>query len=333
MTQSKPLEAGSDLSEITARIQKILALGKRGGTEGEAAAAMAKAQELLAKYNLTLSQVENAADPDAKREEAKQKGGIFHYQRNLWDAVAKLNFCMYFTHGSWVLRRDGIRRKWVRHHCIVGRVVNTRSTIGMAQYLEQVIERLCHERLGVRVQELNENRPETVRVYTTQSQFFSSWAVSYREGIADRVVEKVEDRRRLAINKERNAARTANAARASGQSLSTALSIVDVTKSEEAANYDFQFGDGSHAEMMATRARRAALRAAEQARLAQLAKSNPEAYRKEAEERRKAMRRGGWGRSPRERHVGAGYGAGYEAGNKVGIDPQAASTSTARRLR
>ena len=42
---------------VIAKIQKLLALGRRGGTEQEADAAMAKAQELLAKYNLDLAVV------------------------------------------------------------------------------------------------------------------------------------------------------------------------------------------------------------------------------------------------------------------------------------
>lgn len=69
MSTEKGMEA------IVERIQKILALGRRGGTEAEAAAAMAKAQELLAEHNLTLAQVESAQQGTARREELAAAGG------------------------------------------------------------------------------------------------------------------------------------------------------------------------------------------------------------------------------------------------------------------
>jgi Protein of unknown function (DUF2786) len=40
------------MDSIIAKINKLLALGERGGTEAEAIAAMQKVHELLAKHNL-----------------------------------------------------------------------------------------------------------------------------------------------------------------------------------------------------------------------------------------------------------------------------------------
>ena len=54
MSEATPNEA------IIRKIQLLLNLGKRGGTEAEATLAMEKAQELLAKYNLDLAIVEDS---------------------------------------------------------------------------------------------------------------------------------------------------------------------------------------------------------------------------------------------------------------------------------
>jgi hypothetical protein len=51
---------------IQKKIKKLLALGERGGTEAEAQAAMARAHVLLAKHNLTLSEVQaHGSEPEA----------------------------------------------------------------------------------------------------------------------------------------------------------------------------------------------------------------------------------------------------------------------------
>src|ERR1700720_1931730 len=85
-----------DLDAVVARVQKILALGRRGGTEAEAAAAMAKAGEYLARYNLDMARVEGAAAGPQAREKVSQQTGQYLYQRSLWKAVARLNFCLCF---------------------------------------------------------------------------------------------------------------------------------------------------------------------------------------------------------------------------------------------
>lgn len=124
---------------IIERIQKIIALGRRGGTEAEATAAMAKAQKLLAEYNLDMATVERGGKAgDARREQASAAGGMYHYQRELWSSVAELNFCAYFLSGFFKTRRvHGVQREaWISQHAFVGRVINTRATLHMGQYLE-----------------------------------------------------------------------------------------------------------------------------------------------------------------------------------------------------
>jgi hypothetical protein len=307
---------------VVERIQKILALGRRGGTEAEAAAAMAKAQKLLEEHNLTLAQVDQAQQGTARREELAQAGGMYHYQRELWQAVAQLNFCIYFRHGEWIKKRG--RNRWRSKHCFVGRVVNTRSTMAMGTYLEGEIERLCRERLRARVQGWSIDATE-------QSQYFSSWAVAFREGVSDRVIRKLAARRRQRLADE--AERAKKAAEASGFSTSTALTLADVEDREYQANYDHVMGEGAYAKKMADRAAEAAERAAEEKAWAEYAAAHPEEARKKEAEMRK-QRRTSSGRAPKERRIDmGGYRAGLEAGESVSIDPQAEGTRVAGRLR
>lgn len=75
------------------QVEKLLRLAGKNQNENESAAAAAKAQELLLKHNLDMSIVEqNSGASSGKREDIKFAGGLYHYQRELWGAVAKLNF-------------------------------------------------------------------------------------------------------------------------------------------------------------------------------------------------------------------------------------------------
>lgn len=79
------------------RIQKLLALGERGGTEAEATAAMRKVHELLAKHNLSLDDVKESpvAEEDYVRDEAASSPRQ-PWQDWVWTSVAELYFCKHF---------------------------------------------------------------------------------------------------------------------------------------------------------------------------------------------------------------------------------------------
>lgn len=307
--------------EIVERIQKILALGRRGGTEAEATAAMAKAQDLLAKYNLDLATVERGGKAgDARREQASAAGGMYHYQRGLWRAVAELNFCTYFLSGHFKRRRvHGVERDaWISQHAFVGRKVNTAATMAMGGYLEQEIERLCRERLDKRI-----ILPGgAVHRYNVQSQFFSSWAVGFREGAADRVIMKLQDERRRKLRDDEK--RAARAAAAAGSSTATALTLGTLAQQERAGNYDFIHGEGAWAQKMAEQAA-----AAEEERLAEEAwvkfkAEHPEEARKQEEAAAKERRRSWSGGGSRSRKVDrSGYMAGTEVGDNISLHQQA----------
>lgn len=335
------------------KVVKILRLAAKNPNENEAAAAAAKAQELLAQYNLDMTVIEaNSGASSGKREDAKTKGGLYVYQRELWKAVADLNFCMYFN--LYTRDPDKISRRkdrytgmvvkskggWKFEHRLVGRVVNTTATRTMAQYLEQTIERLTREKVN--------NDPK---------EFFTRWAMGFREGLADAIEDKLYERRKHLLaaeeRKEQEARKAAAKAEAAGHSISTTLTLADVAKSEEQANYDFIHGEGAWAKREARRARNdaewekqqqaiAADEAKAEAEYTMWAKANPEEARKSEEAERKkdernARRRTGSWRSARpsareERRDSGAFASGREAGRKVGIDPQTDTKATQGRL-
>lgn len=321
-----------ELEGIVSRIQKLFKLAERGGTEAEAASAAAKAQELLAAYNLDMATVERAGSDSGRRETAKVGGGMYVYERELWRAVAELNFCLHFVTRRRAVRTperrapDGtlIRRErtyWQHCHNVVGRTVNVQATEHMARYLQQTAERLCRE-----------------AIHGDQSQFFSSWAVAYREGVVERVIEKLQKRRADMISEERlkEERLRAEATRAArdGVSTSRAVSLTSVTQSERDANFDHLYGEGWSAQRRAEQARRAEARRQAEEAYTRWAEANPEEARKEAEKARKEAerrsRRGYRWTARDSRRNSGGFYEGYDAGAGVSIDPQVGSGAQRR---
>lgn len=107
-------------NSIIEKIQKCLELAKRGGTEGEATAAMSMVQSLLAKHNLSLAEVESKGQKpeDYVRNEA---GRLQPWQRYVWNGIARLYFCSFFTSGA-----NGI---------VIGKPSNIAIVENMAGYL------------------------------------------------------------------------------------------------------------------------------------------------------------------------------------------------------
>ena len=329
------------------KIEKLMRLAGSNPNEAEATAALEKAQALLVAYNLDMSVVEQASGQSGKRLDEMVSGGMHRYQRNLWRHIAELNFCMYWTQKNRV--RDGSfqakkGRKWTHEHRLVGRTVNVAATKGMACYLDQTIERLCREMLGGE----------------RSMQYYSSDAVAFREGVADRVIEKICDRREGLIKKERrDAAAAAKKAAEAGLSLSKELTISGLTEAEEAGNYDFLNGEGAWAKKKAweaesdkhwaeRRANRAKAEAEAEAAHAAWAAAHPEEAAKEAAKERSRQRAkdraaerralsGGSGRyrfretKEEIRRGSNAYHEGYKKGAAVGIDPQV-NPSNIRKL-
>ena len=325
-------------------VEKLLRLAGKNPNEHEAAAATAKAMAMLADLNLTLASVDESGEGGGRRTEEKLAGGFYEYERDLWSRVAELNFVWCWHQHTWVKREkidaksERIKDPYRRRHILrgqfkmIGRLHNIQATRVMAEYLLGTIERLTRERLhedGV-----------TERVNT---QMRSRWAVSFREGIAEVICEKLWDRRQDQIADERRRARE-EAERAerqagmAGQSTATAVTLSSLRQSEEDANRDFLMGEpGYSARMRAERAARAERERIAREAYTRWAAEHPEEARAQEEERRKEERkrhRTSWNAGTgmgKQRDWGA-YRAGREVGQSVGIDQQAGRTKVAGAL-
>ena len=341
-------EISEDARKALARARKILDMAsrppsdtdtpaERAAKEAERANAYEKYQQVLLDYNLTQAMVDQTgAEAEGRREELKLKAGVYEWQRNLWEAVAELNFCLYYCNTVWreqkYMAKDlwtGERRqrtRWIRgkEHEVIGRMVNTRATINLCTYIEAAIEKATREKIAEWIG--TDDKAEVTR------QLFSRFAVSFREGAADDVIRRINAQRReqLAAESEaaQEAAKRAAEAAASGESHSTALTIASYASNERDLNRDHARGvePGTTAR---ERAERAARKAQREREYAAWAAANPEEARKQAEEERKAAERY-WARrnanyrggpAPKERDSRA-YSQGRSAGARIGLDIQ-----------
>lgn len=323
-------ELSPEAIKAVEQVEKLLKLAGKNTNQNEAAAATAKAMELLAKYNLDMSIVEqNSGSSAGKREDTKFEGGLYQYQRDLWRAVAELNFCLYWNQYTWDPNKK--RRKADRYgerkggytfqHRVVGRKVNVVATRTMSEYLLQAIERLTRER------------------YPEPSQFFTRSATSFREGLAETVIDKIAERRKHVLKQEQIKARAAKKAAdevaRQGVSTATTLTIADVTKTEHDANIDFIYGEGTSARWAAEEAADAERRRRERDEYTRWAKAHPEEARKKEEERRKARRsswNAGMGDGGKKRDYSAYY-QGMDKGKEISIDPQTDGRRSAGMLK
>lgn len=225
---------------VVRKIQLLLQLAERAkGNETEAAAAMAKAQELLAKYNLDLATVQdkvvnggtnNQNDALAKRDYAVTKrSAMYQWQRNLVRAIAEANYCKYWTaevkEELYIPKSkrkyeddDAKQMRWVKRHKVLGRTANTTVVMIMVDYLMDTIERLLPY---------------------PQAERLSRSANSWREGCTDRLIERIQAKA--------EDMRTADYATQGEAAYSTAIAIRNVVTSEEIGNYDHINGVGAWA--------------------------------------------------------------------------------------
>lgn len=315
-------------TDVAEKIRKLLKLAERAGTEHEAAAASAKVQELLETYNLDMATVERESGRTARREEQRLRGGAHRWQRDLWQAVAGLHFCLYFptrARGREKVRQGRTIRRWEFHHCLVGRTVNVATATQTCQYLERTIERLTRERIRGAAADLEIDG--------------GSWAMAFREGVADRVCQRLSERRRARLSEEREREMRERDAASAGASTATALSLLVYIDAETDANNDFLYGEGWSAAQAAARADRAAQRAAAERARAEWEAAHPEeaaaeAARQREEEKKWASKsrwRGGRTTDAERRRWSGAYAEGRSRGDDVGLDPQT-SHETRRAL-
>lgn len=219
-----------DMTGIIAKIQKLFALANqsKNNSEAEANSAMAKAQELLAKYNLDMAVINDAVQKDAvkkddagPREQVRvSRSAMYRWQQEFWKALSELNYCFHWTT---VVSEEHPKRKGyfrqVKRHVILGSQVNVAVVQMMGDYLTEVMERELPY-------------PNTERL--------SGSAISWREGCAQRLIERLQEK---AEEMKRGGFKAEDGSNV------TALAVVDLHEKEYAANYDARYGAGAYVRM------------------------------------------------------------------------------------
>jgi len=133
-----------DISEVTAKIRKLLALANRAGTEGEAVAAAARAQELIDKYNLSIGtevlEEETATEKDSGGSTARMSPHLAILGR----AACRLFDCdFYYYHGECLEKPDSLYRYAYRRTLrFVGLRQNVEACVLTYNYLLASVESL-----------------------------------------------------------------------------------------------------------------------------------------------------------------------------------------------
>jgi hypothetical protein len=122
--------------KIIDRVKKMMALANcSGATEGERDNAMRMAYNLLAKYNLSMSQVDaHNSTPQEQRESQTAKFVVYPWARNIANLVGSLFFCNYYFMRSHTGKQA--------EHVFIGKASNCAT----AQYMSEfVVKSVCRE--------------------------------------------------------------------------------------------------------------------------------------------------------------------------------------------
>ncbi len=120
-------------NKVLERVKKMIALGNdAAATEAERETALRMAYNLLAKYNLSISDLPSDQDTEA-RERQDVVISADRWARSLAQAVAKLFFCKYFYNGTGTSGKD--------KHCFVGRQSNVITARYMSEFLIKSVKR------------------------------------------------------------------------------------------------------------------------------------------------------------------------------------------------
>jgi len=292
---------------IIEKIRKLMALGN-SPNENEASLAMQKVQEILAKYNLSMAEVDahsikdngNIVDDAPRKKETLNKNAMYHYQRTLMAKIAQVHYCLHFVYEKkdW----SGKRVKVKKYHVLVGKEVNVVSAQLMFDYLNKTIEKLA-----------NEIYPNPLNL--------SKSAMSWKEGCSHRLQERLQERKVEADRIQAEKAKEYNQTHHNGTGL---MLLTDVRQNEYDLNQDFMYGDKPGSTM----ARRMKWEVERKNRPVVEEKPLSAAEQKKAQEQWEK-----WcqkEKKKRDRHWAnkdiSAYLNGFEKANDVGLDTQVSTT-------
>jgi hypothetical protein len=332
MTSAKQTVVSDD---VVRKIQLLFNLAERAaGNEVEAAAAMAKAQDLLEKYNLDLATVQdavvaggtNATKEEIRREKADAKrNATYAWTQDLYRAIAEANYCKYWAAETRIENEKTGRVRWVKRHRVLGRVDNTTVVLMMGDYLYATIMRLLpHDK----------------------SSWLSADAIAWCDGCVERLTER--------IKAKAEAARTPDYATQGETGYCTALAVKSMVEREAQGNYEAEHGIGSWAKKLEREAVYAvywsaeavALREAEAAKklAVKLAAETPaekktrEREEARAEKRNQAYSERYWDRADRRqerearKRSSSAFQSGRAVGGSIGIDGQVGAGKGSKNL-
>lgn len=196
----------NEQQNIVDKIRKLFTLAQ-SPNEAEAHLAQARAQELLAKYNLDMAVVRDVPGADTeKREKTKiDRAAKFKWQRALWKVLAETNYCWY-----WVQTIEHAKR-----HVLLGRESNVITVKAMGEYLEDTMTRLCP---------VDPSLNQSARVRFTQL---------WKMGCADELIARIEAKA--------EALKSTTATTGTGKE----IAVRDVLQVEYELNYDAAYGEGA----------------------------------------------------------------------------------------
>lgn len=89
--------------KIIEKIKKVLELSRNNPSEAEAQAAALKAQQLMAQYHISMSEIDDITDIENIVEEVVNVGGGKKWKYSLAHVVARNFRCRYFFYGRWAV--------------------------------------------------------------------------------------------------------------------------------------------------------------------------------------------------------------------------------------
>lgn len=168
-------------SDIITRLQKVIKLARGAGTEGEAAAAMARAHEMLTRHKLTMAQVEAYEEGAEAGVEEGFVGEAKHakqgYYRNVLGALGRYYFCKVL-----IVHNNHVKPKKCGPNCLlhfIGRTEHVAVARSMGQYIIKSMDRIVRAEQERRFQ-------AGIRGEGVQ------YIKSFRLGMAQRLVERIK---------------------------------------------------------------------------------------------------------------------------------------------
>jgi hypothetical protein len=139
-----------DTSWITEKVKKLLALAERGGTEAEAFVAAARAQELIERYNLTVSTEDLEGEKGVERDSGCGSARMSPHIAILGRAACRLFDCAFYYHSAIVdVQEPRYRYSHRRTLRFVGLAQNVECCVLTFNYLVASVEALLKGTLNV----------------------------------------------------------------------------------------------------------------------------------------------------------------------------------------